>query len=116
MKNAETNLQTEIQIALCALPNCHCFRKQVGRFWQGRPAQLNGKTILTNIRAVNSGVPGESDLYGHINGRAFFLEVKTETGKSTSEQERFITAMRESGAIAAVVRDVDSAIKAVLNE
>lgn len=67
-------------------------------------------------RAVSTGLPpGFSDLFGHRAGdcRAFYLEVKTPTGRVRPEQARFITAMQARGAIAAVVRSVEDAVAAV---
>lgn len=63
-------------------------------------------------RPVHAGLPvGFSDLFGHRKGdaRAFYLEVKTPTGRATPQQLAFIQAMDRRGAIAAVVRSVDEA-------
>ena len=89
----------EIMIALSADGHA-VFRANVGLFFtkDGRP--------------VRSGLPvGFSDLFGFRAGdaRAFFLEVKTPTGRATPEQEAFLEAMRRRGARAGVVRSVDEA-------
>lgn len=63
-------------------------------------------------RPVRSGLPvGFSDLFGHraVDARAFYLEVKTATGRVTPQQLAFIAAMKRRGALAAVVRSVDEA-------
>lgn len=68
-------------------------------------------------RPVRTGLPpGFSDLFGHRAGdcRAFYLEVKTPTGRVRPEQQRFIAAMRERGAIAGVVRSVEEAVEALM--
>lgn len=67
-------------------------------------------------RPVRSGLPvGFSDLFGNRAGdaRAFYLEVKTPTGRIRPEQAAFIAAMQKRGALAAVVRSVEDALAAV---
>jgi len=63
-------------------------------------------------RPVHAGLPvGFSDLFGHRAGdaRAFYLEVKTPTGRVSPQQLAFIAAMQRRGALAGVVRSVDEA-------
>lgn len=63
-------------------------------------------------RPVGTGLPvGFSDLFGHRAGdaRAFYLEVKTPTGRATPQQLAFIAAMQQRGALAGVVRSVEEA-------
>lgn len=63
-------------------------------------------------RPIRSGLPvGFSDLFGNRAGdaRAFYMEVKTATGRVTVEQDRFLSAMRQRGAIAGVVRSIEDA-------
>ena len=96
--NPETILQNEIMTALCRI-GCYVERSNSGLYY------------TKDGRAVKIGVRGQSDLRGHTKtGRAFYLEVKTKSGTPTKEQLRFIEAMRKSGAIAGVVRNVDDAI------
>lgn len=76
------------------------FRANVGQFFtkDGRP--------------VRTGLPvGFSDLFGFRAGdcRAFFMEIKTPTGRPTAQQLQFIAAMQQRGALAAVVRSVEDA-------
>lgn len=99
----EGDLMRSIMVALSA-DGHQVFRANVGLFFtqDGRP--------------VRSGLPtGFSDLFGHRAGdaRAFYLEVKTPTGRVRPEQTRFIAAMQARGAIAAVVRSVEDAVAAV---
>ena len=63
-------------------------------------------------RPISTGLPkGFSDLFGHRQGdaRAFYLEVKSATGRVTMEQDAFLNAMRIRGAIAGVVRSIEDA-------
>jgi hypothetical protein len=95
----EPDLMRTIMIALSEAGHA-CFRANVGQFFtkDGRP--------------VRTGLPvGFSDLFGFRahDQRAFFLEVKTATGRATREQLAFLEAMRARGALAGVVRSVEDA-------
>ena len=63
-------------------------------------------------RPVSTGLPaGFSDLFGFraSDARAFFLEIKTRTGRVSPQQIAFLAAMQRRGALAGVVRSVDEA-------
>lgn len=95
----EAGLMREIMLALSA-DGHFVARANVGLFFtkDGRP--------------IRTGLPlGFSDLFGLQAGtaRAFFLEVKTSSGRVTGQQARFLYAMGERGAITGIVRSVDSA-------
>lgn len=72
----------------------------------------SGLLYTKDGRPVRIGFPGRSDLSGARagDGRAFYLEVKTATGRATKEQQQFIGAMKKRGLIAGVVRSVDDAL------
>lgn len=54
--------------------------------------------------------PGISDIVGCLNGRAFWIEVKTLKDKVTPAQQRFLDNARDAGAIAFVARSVEDVI------
>lgn len=83
---------------------CTVFRCNVGR-WKTEDG-----------RWVSTGLPrGFSDLFGHRpDGRAFYCEVKSATGRLRPEQEAFLEAMRARGAVAIVARDADDCVARVL--
>ena len=100
--NPETKLMNEIMVALS--DTCRVHRINVGTF----------KT--KDNRVIRTGVaPGFSDLFGHrkSDGRAFYIEVKTETGKATMKQTKFLKAMRDSNAITGIARSVAEAVEIV---
>lgn len=97
----EADLMRSIMIALSNDGHFVC-RANVGLFFtqDGRP--------------IRSGLPvGFSDLFGNRrdDAKAFYLEVKTPTGKVSTEQMAFINAMKIRGAIAGVVRSIEDAQK-----
>jgi hypothetical protein len=60
-----------------------------------------------------SGLPrGFTDILAVLpNGKVAFLEVKTDTGKLSEEQAKFISKMQGLGVLAGVVRSTDEALK-----
>jgi hypothetical protein len=71
---------------------------------------------LEDGRWFSSGVPtGFSDLFGfRPDARAFFVEVKSQTGRLSPAQIAFLEAMRARGAIAVVARSADDCVAQVL--
>ena len=64
-------------------------------------------------RYFSTGVPkGFSDLFGirKKDGKAVFIEVKTQKGKPSKEQINFIEQMKKHGAIAGICRSVEEAV------
>lgn len=98
----EHDLQNSIRLKLSELGYA-VFRANVGRF-----QTMDG-------RWFDTGLPkGFSDLFAVKDGKIYFLEVKTETGKASTEQLNFITVMRDRyGCVAGVVRSVEQAVNLV---
>lgn len=97
---SETDIQNQIRVALS--PYCNVFRVNVGLCYtrDGRP--------------MRTGVPvGFSDLFGHrkSDGRAFYIEVKTLTGRASPDQLRFLERMIADGAIAGICRSPEDALR-----
>lgn len=93
----------EIRAALSAA-GCITFRINVG------------KGYTPDGRYFDTGVPvGFSDIFGFrgSDGKAFFIEVKTKTGRISPKQKVFLDAIRSSGAIAGVCRSVEDAKKLI---
>lgn len=98
----EHSIQNAIRMKLSELGYC-VFRVNVGRF----------KT--QDGRWFDTGLPkGFSDLMAVKDGRVYFLEVKTETGKASPEQLNFLAVMRDRyGCVTSIVRSVDDAVRIV---
>lgn len=75
----------------------------------------SGKIRMADGRWFDTGVPkGFSDLIAVKGGRIFFLEVKTEAGKASPEQIKFLATMRDRyGCAAGIVRSVEEAVELV---
>jgi Holliday junction resolvase len=55
--------------------------------------------------------PGVPDIIGIYRGKFLAIEVKTERGKLSPHQERFIQNINDAGGIAFVARSVDDVIE-----
>ena len=101
----EHALQNEIRLALS--DSCVLFRINVGR------------VRTQDGRWFSSGVPcGYSDLSGvrKSDGKAVFIEVKAPGGPVRPEQERFLSAMRQCGALAGIAHSAQEAMAIVREE
>lgn len=95
----ETDLQNAIRLELSKYGVC--FRMNTGVFKQRE-------------RTIKCGVKGMSDLLFIKNGKAYWLEVKTPTGKASPEQLNFLAVMRDKyGCVTAIVRSVEDAVRTV---
>ena len=75
---------------------------------------MNSGVFKQGERTIKCGVKGMSDLLFIKNGKAYWLEVKTPTGKASKEQLNFLAVMRDKyGCVTAIVRSVDDAVRAV---
>lgn len=78
-----------------------------------------GSGVTYDGRHFDTGLPkGFSDLFGfrRADGRAVFIETKSQTGKPSPEQITFIQKMQVYGALAGVARSVEDARKIILQE
>ena len=101
----EGDIQRLIMVELSARGHM-VFRANVGRFFTA-----DGRRVSTGLP------PGFSDLFGYraSDGRAFFIEVKTPTGRLRVEQAAFLAAMQKRGALAGMARSLADAILIVEN-
>jgi hypothetical protein len=93
----ETSLQNEIRIALSA---------------HGVVLRLNAGDFITQYGGyIKSGIPsGCTDLLFIGDRYVAFIEVKTQKGRTSPEQVRFIERMRKLGHKAGVARSVREAL------
>ena len=100
--NKETILQNQIIVALCK-NGCVARNHTVGQFY----------TKYGGI--VNVGHHGESDITGHrrSDGKAIYIEVKLPGENPRPDQEKFLQAMANTGAIAGVAHSVEEALEIV---
>lgn len=75
-----------------------------------------GKVQMIDGRWFDTGLPkGYCDLHGFrkSDGRMFFIEVKTPTGKVRPDQEKFMEIVKTNGAIVGVARSVEDALEII---
>lgn len=113
--NPETKIQRAILVALSEAGST-VFRCETGNFWTGDIIHKTGKQVtLANARMVPAGLTkGGSDIIGWTqDGRFLAIEVKTQKGRATPEQIRFINAVNASGGIAGICRSVEDALQLI---
>lgn len=100
--NPETILQNQIIVALCE-NGCVARNHTVGQFY----TKYGG--------VVNVGHHGEADIWGHRckDGRAFYIEVKLPGEYPRPDQEKFLKAMQNTGALAGCAHSVEEALRIV---
>ena len=106
IKGREQATQDSIRVAL-AQAGYIVFRANVG------------KVKTADGRWFDSGLPtGFPDLVGYKpeNGRMFFIEVKTETGKRRKDQVAFANGLKNKNVIYGVARSVKEAVTIVRDE
>ena len=99
----ESQLLAEIRLALGRDPRAILWRNNTGMAeQQGRPVRY-GLCV------------GSADLVGIVapSGRFIALEVKTERGRVSAEQEQFLAVVNARGGFGVVVRSVEDARAAV---
>jgi len=98
----EQDLQNHIRVALSEI--AVVFRTNVG------------KVRMSDGRFFDTGLPkGHPDLYGFrkSDGRLFYVEVKTASGRLRADQKKFLTFAADYGIICGVARSVEDALHIV---
>lgn len=103
----EPQIQDAVRLALGKVKDLVLWRNNVGvaQHWNGRDVEVV-RYGLTN---------GSADLVGILapSGRWFALEVKTPTGRLTTEQAQWLALVRKMGGFACVVTSADEALAAL---
>jgi hypothetical protein len=118
----ENTIQKKIMVAVSKIGTT-IFRNNVGKAWTGKANRTeDGGVYIADARILHAGlIKGSSDLIGWtsvcIDGKKYAIftaiEIKTNKGKTTPEQDRFIEAVRNAGGIAGVARSEDEAVELV---
>ena len=106
IKGEEQAIQDSIRVAL-AQAGYIVFRTNVG------------KVKTADGRWFDTGLPsGFPDLMGYKpeNGRIYFIEVKTKTGRRRKDQVAFANGLRDKNVIYGVARSSEEAVKIVRDE
>ena len=121
MASEEHNIQKEIQVAL-SKHKCSIIRINVGKGFLIRYSQIlgqdkNGNYIVKPpINYFDAGAPkGHPDLYGFrwVDGRIFYIEVKSKTGEPSDDQKRFHAMLTSHNIIHGIARNERDALMIV---
>ena len=102
----EQEIQNNIRVAV-SLNNCKIFRANVG------------KVKMVNGRWFDTGLPtGYPDLHGYkiLNGKIFYIEVKTPSGKPRHDQIQFHNQLMSDHIIHGIARSPEDALKIIDEE
>lgn len=99
----EAQLQDAIRLALGRDPSVTLWRNNIGH-----ALMAHGGRVTFGV-----GGPGGADLIGILRGRFIALEVKTQTGRQSVEQQRFQSLVESKGGIYLLARSVDEAVAMV---
>ena len=116
----EINIMRLIQLAAPKL-GVTLFRNNVGTGFVGKTIRIfkpttmtlmPGDVVVRNARPLHSGLcKGSSDLIGFDNaGRFLAVEVKALTGKTSSEQENFLSVVNKNCGLGFIARSVEDFI------
>ncbi len=106
---SETALQNKIRLAINA-PNVRMFRNNVGMINGIRFGLCNGSSDLIGFQSVTI----TPEMVGQKIAIFTAIEVKTESGKVSEQQTKFLNMVARFGGIGAVVRNVDDAVDLLL--
>lgn len=104
MSRLEKDIETEIRVAL-SKAHLQCWKNRIEACWQCRakPKKTDGLGL------------GSSDLICIVppTGRLLAIECKSERGRTTEEQDRWLEQVRKYGGVAGVARSVEEAFALV---
>ena len=103
---SETTLQNEIRLELGKRKNVRIFRNNVGMINGVQFGLCVGSSDLIGFQSVTV----TPEMVGQKIAVFTAIEVKTETGKVSEQQTKFIEMVRKFGGIGAIVRSVDDAL------
>jgi hypothetical protein len=119
---SEIHIQHDIMRALGTMPFCRIWRQNVGMGYSyhqvkqliGMVSAVQLQSALSfarTMRPISYGVPGMPDIGGVlIDGRSLGIEVKTATGRQSSEQIAYQKMMTKFGGLYIVARSADDAL------
>lgn len=105
-KNEESKIVTSICVYLKILENkkeLYFFRNNS---FQGTVLRKNGSRGY-----IRNNKKGVADIFVLKNGKSFFLEVKSETGRQSTAQKLCQSIVEQSGGYYFIVRSVDDVIQ-----
>lgn len=115
--NPETKIQNAIMIAL-SNAGCTVWRNETSGAWVGKVIHKAANQVtLNNARMITFGLcVGSADLIGIApDGRFMAVEVKTNSGRPSAEQLKFIAHVNENGGVAGIARSTKDALELINN-
>jgi hypothetical protein len=111
----EQELQNQIRLAISKKPTVRMFRNNVGAL-----TTKDGRLVTFGLCAGSSDLIGfqsvtiTPEMVGQKVAIFTAIEVKTDKGKVSPAQTKFVEMVRKHGGIGAIVRSVDDAVEQIL--
>lgn len=110
----ESNIQNSVRLALSEAGvlnfrnNVGAYKSSLGHYIQFGVGEKGGSDLicLTPVTITQ-------DMVGQTLGVFTAIEVKTKTGRTTKEQDRFIDTIKRNGGLAGVARSAEDALKII---
>ena len=112
---SEAHIQAEIMLALSEA-GCLVWRNETAGAWVGRIIHQEAASItLAGARMIQVGLcMGSADIIGVApDGRFLAVEVKSKTGRASTQQLNFINAINHRGGIAGIARSAEEALNLI---
>jgi hypothetical protein len=121
---SESNIQKQIMLAL-SHAGVTAWRNNTAQAWVGEAVRITatrqvllhpGDVVVRNARPLHAGLcAGSSDLIGlhHGSGKFVAVEVKSPTGRATTQQTNFIDHVRSHGGLAGIARSPGDALNII---
>lgn len=126
MAKKESNIQSNIRLAVAGKTNCRLFRINAGMGWTGDVTRNpDGSITIRNPRAFHGAPTGYPDLSGFTpvivtpemvgTTLAVFtaIEVKAQRGRKGEAQEKFISLAQDLGALAGFAKSPEDALRII---
>lgn len=95
---------------------CLVWRNETAGVWVGRVIHQEASSVtLAGARMIQAGLcKGGADIIGVApDGRFLAVEVKSKTGRASTQQLNFIDAVRHRGGIAGIARSAQEALNLI---
>lgn len=112
----EKQIQNAVLRAFATRPDMRIWRANAGVAVAGDTDKLMrlARQVGLNVRLVSFGVPGQADLTGIMTGgRRLEIELKTEIGRQSSEQQSFQAMIQKFGGSYVLARSVEDVYRAL---
>lgn len=128
MSTSEKTIQARILAAIGSLPWLRIWRNNTGQAWTGNKVEQirchttisvgPGDVVIRRAHPIRFGTPGSADLTGilSITGQRLEVEVKTPTGRQSTEQKNYQKMIETLGGVYVLARSEGEIVDQILEK